>query len=310
MARGFPSTKALRDIVRKTAGLERKRPSEFLRQICGPCSPSRSSPAKTSSSCFFETRPTRPVRAIQSRDTICETFATESFERPVLFAGSSTFPGASAHVKLLVNGTQTTVATRLLLNASSWTTRTGRRKPGPEPTGSGRSAQQTSPGRSPPGALQHAPRCGRGELVRPGIELLNLGPLGHEPSKRATGRRALLFMFHSVDGALRHPASRRESTPEYRRAVECPQVVRYSAMVNRPNFVSAVVAVADRVLAGDASGRVTRDPADDMVLAAAVGGRADWVVSLDRHLIDLAEVGGVRILRPGDFLVELRGRTG
>jgi predicted nucleic acid-binding protein len=47
-----------------------------------------------------------------------------------------------------------------------------------------------------------------------------------------------------------------------------------------------------------------------MVLAAAIGGRADWVVSLDRHLIDLAEVEGVRILRPGDFLVELRRRAG
>jgi predicted nucleic acid-binding protein len=47
-----------------------------------------------------------------------------------------------------------------------------------------------------------------------------------------------------------------------------------------------------------------------MVLAAAIGGRADWVVSPDRHSIDLAEVEGVRILRPGDFLVELRTRGG
>jgi predicted nucleic acid-binding protein len=55
---------------------------------------------------------------------------------------------------------------------------------------------------------------------------------------------------------------------------------------------------------------VTRDPADDLVLAAAIGGRADWIVSLDRHLVDLAKVEGVRILRPGDFLVQLRQRTG
>lgn len=97
---------------------------------------------------------------------------------------------------------------------------------------------------------------------------------------------------------------------EYRRAVAYPQVVRYSAKVNRQAFVSTVVAVADRVLAGEAKGRVARDPADDMVLAAAIGGRADWVVSLDRHLLDLAEVEGVRILRPGDFLVELRRLVG
>jgi len=78
----------------------------------------------------------------------------------------------------------------------------------------------------------------------------------------------------------------------------------------RCRAVGAVVAVADRVLAGEAKGLVARDPADDMVLAAAIGGRADWVVSLDRHLNDLAEVERVRILRPGDFLVELRTRGG
>jgi len=97
---------------------------------------------------------------------------------------------------------------------------------------------------------------------------------------------------------------------EYRRAVECRQVIRYSAKVNRRAFVSAIVAVADRILAGEAKGLVARDPADDMVLAAAIGGSADWVVSLDRHLIDLTEVNGARILRPGDFLVELRTRGG
>src|SRR5262245_53622936 len=60
-------------------------------------------------------------------------------------AGSRTFPGAVAHFRLLVNGTQTTVAIRLRLIASACTTTIGRRKPGPEPLGSGRSAHQTSP---------------------------------------------------------------------------------------------------------------------------------------------------------------------
>jgi putative PIN family toxin of toxin-antitoxin system len=97
---------------------------------------------------------------------------------------------------------------------------------------------------------------------------------------------------------------------EYRRAVEYPQVVRFSAKVNRQAFVSAVVAAADRVIPGEAKGLVARDPSDDLVLAAAIGGRAEWVVSLDRDLIDLVEVGGIRILRPGDFLVELRRLDG
>jgi hypothetical protein len=44
--------------------------------------------------------------------------------------------------------------------------------------------------------------------------------------------------------------------------------------VKRQAFLSAVVAVADRVLAGEAKGLVASDPADDMVLAAAIGGHA------------------------------------
>ena len=44
---------------------------------------------------------------------IWEALATESWGRPVAFAGSSVFPGASAQVRLLVSGTQTTVAIRL-----------------------------------------------------------------------------------------------------------------------------------------------------------------------------------------------------
>lgn len=44
---------------------------------------------------------------------ICEAFATESLGRPVTFLDRDVFPGASAQVKLLVRGTQTTVAIRL-----------------------------------------------------------------------------------------------------------------------------------------------------------------------------------------------------
>ena len=54
-------------------------------------------------------------------------------------------PGASAHRRLLVKGTQTTLLIRLRFSASPWTTRTGLRKPGSEPVGSGRFAQYTWP---------------------------------------------------------------------------------------------------------------------------------------------------------------------
>lgn len=93
---------------------------------------------------------------------------------------------------------------------------------------------------------------------------------------------------------------------EYRRAVEYPQVRRYAAKVDRQRFVDAIVATAERVEAGSSGGAVPADPGDDKVVAAALAGRAAYVVSLDRHLLELGGLAGVVVLRPGDFLRELR----
>ncbi len=73
------------------------------------------------------------------------TLATESFGRPVLLECSRTLPGNAASRVLLVRGTTTMVASWLRLNVSPCATRTGRSKPGPDPTGSGRVAHQMSP---------------------------------------------------------------------------------------------------------------------------------------------------------------------
>ena len=99
-----------------------------------------------------------------------------------------------------------------------------------------------------------------------------------------------------------------ELEAEYRRAVEYPQVKRYAAKVDRQGFVDAIVATAERVEPAAAAGAVSADPGDDMVVAAALAGRADFLVSLDRHLLDLAGLPGVLVVRPGDFLRELRSQ--
>jgi hypothetical protein len=105
----------------------------------------RSIPASTRASCWRESVPTTFDSNDRSMVTICETFATESLGKPMLVAASTTLPGASPRRKLLVSGTQTIVLIRLRLKALPWTTTTGRRKPGPEPVGSGRSAHRTCP---------------------------------------------------------------------------------------------------------------------------------------------------------------------
>ena len=47
---------------------------------------------------------------------------------------------------------------------------------------------------------------------------------------------------------------------------------------------------------------VSEDPADDIILACAVEGGADFLVSGDHHLTDLQTFQGIRIVDPATFL--------
>ncbi len=50
---------------------------------------------------------------------------------------------------------------------------------------------------------------------------------------------------------------------------------------------------------------MSRDPADDKDIAAAIEGRADAIVTGDRHLLELGMHEGVRIVAPREFLAGL-----
>lgn len=51
---------------------------------------------------------------------------------------------------------------------------------------------------------------------------------------------------------------------------------------------------------------VAQDPDDDVFLATAMEGQADYLVSLDRHLLSIKYYHGVQIVWPRDFLKFLR----
>jgi putative PIN family toxin of toxin-antitoxin system len=53
--------------------------------------------------------------------------------------------------------------------------------------------------------------------------------------------------------------------------------------------------------------RICRDPADDRVIACAVAGRADVIVSRDRDLLVLERVGEIPILSASRVLALLAG---
>jgi putative PIN family toxin of toxin-antitoxin system len=51
---------------------------------------------------------------------------------------------------------------------------------------------------------------------------------------------------------------------------------------------------------------IKEDPDDNKFLDAAVAGKAKFIVSGDKHLLDLKEFKGIRILKPADFIALLK----
>ncbi len=79
-------------------------------------------------------------------------------------------------------------------------------------------------------------------------------------------------------------------------------------------FVEAEAAAEIRVAFGELAEivepahvpQMSRDPDDDHVVAAAVQGDANVLITRDKDLLTLSSHGSVRILKPADFLAELR----
>ena len=55
---------------------------------------------------------------------------------------------------------------------------------------------------------------------------------------------------------------------------------------------------------------VVRDPEDDMIVACAVTGQADTIVSRDKDLLSLGSYEGIAIVTPEAFRQELRAAAG
>lgn len=50
---------------------------------------------------------------------------------------------------------------------------------------------------------------------------------------------------------------------------------------------------------------VKQDPSDDKIIATAIAGKADYIVSGDKHLLNLKEVRGIKIVNSTEFLKKI-----
>jgi putative PIN family toxin of toxin-antitoxin system len=95
---------------------------------------------------------------------------------------------------------------------------------------------------------------------------------------------------------------------EIRATAAYPRIQRkYSLTTNDIEDLTSLLQSDAVVVEGkaDVSGAIPDDPDDEEVLACAVGGRADLIISGDHHLLALGQYRDIRILTPAQFLDRL-----
>jgi putative PIN family toxin of toxin-antitoxin system len=93
-----------------------------------------------------------------------------------------------------------------------------------------------------------------------------------------------------------------ELLTELDRVLAYPKLQHYYAGDERTRFVALVMALSEVVELPETIPRVCRDPDDDRVIACAVVGNADVIVSGDEDLLNLEQVGTMLILTAAQFL--------
>lgn len=104
--------------------------------------------------------------------------------------------------------------------------------------------------------------------------------------RSAISRKYRLLVSRAIIAELAAVLRADLAWPENDIVAQLKLIVRVASIV-QPTFTLEVVA---------------RDPDDDRILECAVEGRADLIVSGDRHLTELRAFQGIAIVRPADFL--------
>lgn len=123
-------------------------------------------------------------------------------------------------------------------------------------------------------------------------------------------RSASRVVFDAAAAGAFEPVITDEIEAEYREVLARDKLRRGApAGAHRiaATIMDALVGVAERVEPAPDVHVIEKDPKDDKYVAAALGGGAEYVVTLDRrHMLALGAHQGVRFVTPGDFLAVLR----
>jgi putative PIN family toxin of toxin-antitoxin system len=71
------------------------------------------------------------------------------------------------------------------------------------------------------------------------------------------------------------------------------------------DFLDALRDLAEFVTDAPVANLIPNDPPDNLIIASAVGGQADYLVSGNAHLLDLKQHGKIQMVTPAQFLTML-----
>ena len=95
---------------------------------------------------------------------------------------------------------------------------------------------------------------------------------------------------------------------ELNRVLQYPKFQRYFNDEIRLRFVALIAALGELVDVPDELPRLVRDPKDDYLIACALAGEADLILSGDKDVLDLKMVGRIQIVSAGYFADEIVGK--
>jgi len=97
---------------------------------------------------------------------------------------------------------------------------------------------------------------------------------------------------------------------EFLEVVEDSRIRRYVNENDITAFLRVIGSVAKIVGVKSKFKVIKEDPNDDIILRTAYDGKADFLVSGDRHLLSLGEFRGMKIITADEMLKILKGRRG
>ncbi len=89
---------------------------------------------------------------------------------------------------------------------------------------------------------------------------------------------------------------------ELERILQYPKFRSYFTRETGLRFLALVASLSELVDVPDEVPLIVRDPKDDYLIACALAGTADFIVSGDKDLLELEQTGKITILSPRQFV--------